>query len=60
MKQLRNLALFVFLLAAAIVTAAVPLRAQQDNNPLPAGDGRDIVAATCSQCHSLTAITQLR
>jgi sulfite dehydrogenase (cytochrome) subunit B len=60
MKQLRNLALFVFLLAAVIATAAVPLRAQQDTNPLPAGDGRDIVAATCSQCHSLTAITQLR
>jgi len=51
--------LFVFVLVAALGAASVPLRAQQDNG-LPPGDGRDIVAATCSQCHSLNAITQLR
>jgi mono/diheme cytochrome c family protein len=52
-------ALFVFALVAALGAASLPLRAQQDSG-LPPGDGRDIVAATCSQCHSLTAITQLR
>jgi len=29
-------------------------------NPLPAGPGRDIVAAACSQCHGLNAFTWLR
>jgi mono/diheme cytochrome c family protein len=59
MRRLREPALFVFALVLALGAAALPLRAQQDNG-LPPGDGRDIVAATCSQCHSLTAITQLR
>jgi mono/diheme cytochrome c family protein len=53
-------ALFLLTLVAALGAASLPLRAQQDNNPLPPGDGRDIVAVTCSQCHSLTALTQLR
>ncbi len=53
-------ALFLFALVAALGAAALPLRAQQDNNPLPPGDGRDIVAVTCSQCHGLNALTQLR
>jgi sulfite dehydrogenase (cytochrome) subunit B len=52
-------ALFVFALVAALGAASLPLRAQQDSG-LPPGDGRDIVAATCSQCHSLNAVTQLR
>ncbi len=60
MQRLRAFALFAFLLALAVTAAAVPSRAQQDPNPLPAGEGRDVVFATCSQCHSLTAITQLR
>jgi mono/diheme cytochrome c family protein len=51
---------FVLTLLAALTVAALPLRAQQDASPLPPGDGRDIVAATCSQCHALTAITHLR
>jgi mono/diheme cytochrome c family protein len=59
MMRLREPALFVFALVLALGAAAVPLRAQQDNG-LPPGDGHDIVAATCSQCHSLNAITQLR
>jgi mono/diheme cytochrome c family protein len=29
-------------------------------NPLPAGQGRDIVAVACSQCHGLNAFTWLR
>jgi mono/diheme cytochrome c family protein len=29
-------------------------------SPLPAGPGRDIVAAACSQCHGLNAFTWLR
>jgi sulfite dehydrogenase (cytochrome) subunit B len=56
--QLRT-PLFLFALVVALGAASVPLGAQQDNG-LPPGDGRDIVAATCSQCHSLTAITHLR
>jgi mono/diheme cytochrome c family protein len=60
MGRLRALALFVFVLIAAVSAASVPSRAQQDTNPLPPGEGRDIVAVTCSQCHSLNAITQLR
>jgi mono/diheme cytochrome c family protein len=51
----------VFAFLAALALGALPLRAQQEtNNGLPPGDGRDIVAATCSQCHALTAITHLR
>jgi len=60
MGRLRGLALFIFVLAAAISAASVPLRAQQAPSPLPPGDGADIVAVTCSQCHGLNAITQLR
>jgi mono/diheme cytochrome c family protein len=52
---------FLLTVLAALAVAALPLRAQQDaSNGLPPGDGRDIVAVTCSQCHSLTAITHLR
>ncbi len=56
---LRGFALFAFALTLALGAASLPLRAQQDNG-LPPGDGRDVVAATCSQCHGLNAITQLR
>jgi cytochrome c5 len=44
---------------AALVLAAAPARAQQAA-ALPEGDGRDVVATACSQCHALSAITQLR
>lgn len=60
MMRLRAPALFTAALAIALGAASLPLRAQQDTNPLPPGEGRDIVAQTCSQCHSLTALTQLR
>ena len=40
--------------------AASPSRAQQNTNPLPAGDGRDLVSAVCSQCHYLGTIAKIR
>jgi cytochrome c5 len=42
-------------LAALLLALATPLHAQ---NPgaLPAGDGRDLVATACSQCHTLSVI----
>jgi len=53
--------LFTLTLGALFASAAIPLRGQEaPPSALPPGDGRDIVAATCSQCHSLTAITHLR
>jgi mono/diheme cytochrome c family protein len=58
--RLRSPALFLFALALALGAASLPLRAQQDANPLPPGEGRDIVAVTCTQCHSISAVTQLR
>jgi cytochrome c5 len=46
--------------AATVIAAASPSRAQQNNNPLPPGDGRDIVSVVCSQCHYLGTITKIR
>ncbi len=46
--------------AAALFGLAGSARAQQQGSPLPDGEGRDIVAVACSQCHGLNAITQLR
>ncbi len=34
--------------------------AQQNTNPLPAGDGRELVALACSQCHYLGTIAKIR
>jgi cytochrome c5 len=43
----------------AASVAASPARAQ--NAPaLPAGEGRDIVAVACTQCHALTPLTGMR
>ena len=47
------------LLPLALVTAAVP-GYSQNANPLPAGDGRDLVAVACSQCHYLGTIAKIR
>jgi cytochrome c5 len=47
------------LFALAIIAAASPSRAQTAN-PLPEGDGRDIVAVACSQCHYLGTIAKIR
>jgi cytochrome c5 len=49
-----------FLVALVVVVAASPSRAQQVVNPLPAGEGRDLVAVTCSQCHYLGTIAKIR
>lgn len=51
---------FVITLLLALGASSLPLRAQAPPNPLPPGDGADIIAVTCSQCHGLNAITQLR
>jgi cytochrome c5 len=44
---------------ALAVAAASPAFAQ-NANPLPAGDGRDIVSVACSQCHYLGTIAKIR
>ena len=46
-------------LVAALALAAAPALAQPAN-PLPPGDGRDIVASACTQCHPLTVILAMR
>ncbi len=43
-----------------MAAAAAPGRAQQIASPLPAGEGRDLVAAVCSQCHYLGTIAKIR
>jgi cytochrome c5 len=49
------------LLALALALAVVPpVHAQQNANPLPPGDGRDLVAVACSQCHYLGTIARIR
>src|SRR6202161_3885242 len=47
------------ILALVAVTAGVP-SFTQNANPLPAGDGRDIVSVACSQCHYLGTIAKIR
>jgi cytochrome c5 len=32
----------------------------QNANPLPSGDGRDLVSVACSQCHQLGTIAKIR
>ena len=39
---------------------AVPASAQQPANPLPPGEGSQIVATACTQCHPLTVILAMR
>lgn len=51
--------LFAFALGTAVLAAPSAGRAQQ-NNPLPPGDGRDLVAVACSQCHYLGTIAKIR
>jgi cytochrome c5 len=45
---------------AALCLAAVPVSAQQPANALPPGDGGDIVATACTQCHALSVILAMR
>lgn len=49
--------------AAAAALAVVSAAAQQQpaqQSPFPPGEGRDIVAVACTQCHAPSAITNLR
>jgi cytochrome c5 len=50
--------------AVVALTVASPGLVQssfaQNASPLPAGDGRDIVAVACSQCHYLGTIAKIR
>src|SRR6266567_4436459 len=41
------------------LAAAAPLQAQTAGG-LPPGEGRDLVAVVCSQCHGLNTIMQIR
>jgi cytochrome c5 len=52
--------LIVSAAVAALSLAAVPGSAQQPANALPPGDGRDIVATACTQCHALSVILAMR
>jgi cytochrome c5 len=45
---------------ALAVAAAASSAFAQNANPLPAGDGRDIVSVACSQCHYLGTIAKIR
>lgn len=49
-----------FASAVAVIALASQAQAQQNNNPLPPGDGRDIVSVACSQCHYLGTIAKIR
>jgi len=46
---------FVGAVAALVLGAAMPLRAQTAS-ALPPGEGRELVATACSQCHTLNVI----
>jgi cytochrome c5 len=46
-------------LSALVLVPASPARAQAQN-PLPQGEGRDLVAVACSQCHALSPILAMR
>ena len=52
--------LIVSAAVAALWLASAPASAQQPANALPPGDGRDLVAAACTQCHALTVILAMR
>ena len=54
---MRRMALLGAVLAAGV--AATPARAQTAA-ALPAGEGRDIVAVACAQCHTLSPLVALR
>ena len=46
-------------IAALLLAATSPLKAQPAPT-LPAGDGRDILATACNQCHGLGTIVSMR
>ena len=49
----------VGLIAAALSLAGGPLYAQTAGNALPAGDGKDLLAVACTQCHGLRPIVMM-
>lgn len=51
---------FTLAFALALTAAATPGRAQQSTDLLPPGDGHDLVAVACSQCHYLGTIVKIR
>ena len=53
--------LFAGAVAASVLFLGAPSEAQQPApNPLPPGEGHDIVAVACTQCHGPNAFAQLR
>src|SRR4030088_1183639 len=58
MQLLKRLSVLAGLAAFSLATAA-PLLAQTAP-ALPPGEGRDIVAAACTQCHGLNTIMAIR
>lgn len=48
------------LVVVLAVCSSVTLSAQRGGNPLPPGEGRDLVATACSQCHGLGTIAAMR
>jgi mono/diheme cytochrome c family protein len=48
------------LIAAALTVAAVSSAGAQQAGALPPGEGRDVVAVACTQCHAPSAFAQLR
>jgi cytochrome c5 len=52
---MKRLSLIGWCLAALCLAAATPLHAQIAT-ALPQGDGRDVIATACSQCHALNVI----
>jgi cytochrome c5 len=44
----------------ALATAPAAAQQQQHAYPLPPGEGREIVAIACTQCHAPSAFTDLR
>jgi cytochrome c5 len=63
MRRLSGIPILSALVALALVAfvGAAPVRAQEGSSrALPAGEGRDIAATACSQCHALNVITSMR
>lgn len=56
-SYLRNL---LAAIAVLLVLTGSQLRAQSSGSPLPNGDGKQLVAVACTQCHGLRPIMMLR
>lgn len=60
--RLRTHPAWLCALAISAISLIVPIHAQSQSpaNTLPAGNGKDIVAVACAQCHGLKLIVALR